>query len=393
MKALNRYRSTVTDSQERVEYRYVELRYEGDNIITGTLLRYDDTAVFPWGSKERFEAGCFGDLTSADVILHLQHERSEPIARTGGGGLTVTDTPVALSIRAELDMEDPDAMRAMRKVKNNLLRGLSVEFVPLKSRMESNSDGSYTEVHEQAELRGAGVVDKPQYKKSTLDKREEQDGMNDEQIRKLVEELLAKRELDAEASTSSMTAVIDAAMERFEATLDAKFDAKMKLRDDAEDERAKDKKDDMPPGDDPEEDMMGNMKKKKREDEPDAESTEAQVQEMAEARADLIVRVRSLMPDDFEFKGKSTHDILVVAAGEEVERAEERSDDYLMAKVEDIVERRAKADASNAKINGGNDRGNKQSGGDDFQVDDHRYTGNPNIDMLSLIERKRDKVN
>ena len=140
----------------------------------------------------------------------------------------MTDTPVALSIRAELDMEDPDAMRAMRKVKNNLLRGLSVEFVPLKSRMESNSDGSYTEVHEQAELRGAGVVDKPQYKKSTLDKREEQDGMNDEQIRKLVEELLAKRELDAEASTSSMTAVIDAAMERFEATLDAKFDAKMK---------------------------------------------------------------------------------------------------------------------------------------------------------------------
>ena len=217
--------------------------------------------------------------------------------------------------------------------------------------------------------------------------------MNDEQIRKLVEELLAKRESDAEASTSSMTAVIDAAMERFEAAWDTKFDAKMKARDDAEDERAKGKKDDFPPGDDPEEDMMGDMKKKKREDEPDAETTEAQVQEMAEARADLIVRVRSLMPEAFEFKGKSTHDILVAAAGEEVERAEERSDDYLMAKVEDIVDRRAKADTSNGQINGGDNRGNKQAGGDDFQVDDHRYTGNPNIDMLSLIERKRDKVN
>ena len=146
MKALNRYLSAVTDSQERVEYRYVELRYEGDNVITGTLLRYDDTAVFPDGSKERFVPGCFGDLANADVLLHVQHERSELIARTNGGGLTVADTPAALSIRAELDMEDPDAMRAMRKVKKGLLRGLSVEFVPLKSRMESNSDGSYTEV-------------------------------------------------------------------------------------------------------------------------------------------------------------------------------------------------------------------------------------------------------
>ena len=375
-----------------MEYRYVELRYEGDNVITGTLLRYDDTAVFPDGSKERFVPGCFGDLANADVILHVQHERSEPIARTGGGGLTVADTPVALSIRAELDMEDPDAMRAMRKVKKSLLRGLSVEFVPLKSRMESNSDGSYTEVYEQAVLRGAGVVDRPQYKKSTLDKREERDGMNEEEIRKMVEALLVKREADAESSTASVTAVIDAAMERFEAAWDTKFDAKMKARDDAEDERAKAKKDDFPPGDDPEEDMMGKGKKK-REDEPDAETTEAQVQDMAEARADLIVRVRSLMPEAFEFKGKSTHDILVAAAGEEVERAEERSDDYLMAKVEDIVDRRAKADTSNGQINGGDNRGNKQSGGDDFQVDDHRYTGNPNIDMLSLIERKRDKVN
>ena len=51
MKTLNRYQVEVAMPQERVEYRYVELRYEGDNVITGTLLRYDDTAVFPMGAK------------------------------------------------------------------------------------------------------------------------------------------------------------------------------------------------------------------------------------------------------------------------------------------------------------------------------------------------------
>ena len=60
-----------------------------------------------------------------------------------------------------------------------------------------------------------------------------------------------------------------------------------------------------------------------------------------QARADLIVQVQSLMPKDYEFAGKTRSEILVTAAGDEVPNAAERSDDYLHAKVEGILERRA----------------------------------------------------
>ena len=67
----------------------------------------------------------------------------------------------------------------------------------------------------------------------------------------------------------------------------------------------------------------------------------------AEARADLLVLVRGLLPNDFETRGKSDHEILVAAAGDEVATAADRSTEYLLAKVEDIAQRRADAEGKN----------------------------------------------
>ena len=47
-----------------VQTRYVELRFEGENVVSGTLMRYGDTARLPWGENERFEKGAFGDVPS-----------------------------------------------------------------------------------------------------------------------------------------------------------------------------------------------------------------------------------------------------------------------------------------------------------------------------------------
>ena len=74
-----------------------------------------------------------------------------------------------------------------------------------------------------------------------------------------------------------------------------------------------------------------------------AEQFDVEVRE----RADLVIQVRGLLADDFDFTGKSRHEILVAAAGDEVERADERSDDYLHAKIENILERRANAGRQN----------------------------------------------
>ena len=63
---------------------------------------------------------------------------------------------------------------------------------------------------------------------------------------------------------------------------------------------------------------------------------------MPKNRAELLTMVRGaeLLPKDFETRGKSDKDILVAAVGDEVKDVANRSEDYLRAKVESIIERR-----------------------------------------------------
>ena len=63
----------------------------------------------------------------------------------------------------------------------------------------------------------------------------------------------------------------------------------------------------------------------------------------AEDRADLLVLIRDLLPEGTVARGKTNKELLVLAAGEEVQDAAKRSEEYLLAKVEGIVERRADA--------------------------------------------------
>lgn len=142
------------------EKRYFELRNQG-NELSGTAIRYGDVASIAGIGRERFVAGCFGDLSSADVILNEQHDRNKPIARTGGGGLELIDTNTSLEIRANLNPEI--AGKCLALVKSKVLRGLSVEFQTLKQRIEAN-----TRIIERANLVGIGVVDKPAYANSIV---------------------------------------------------------------------------------------------------------------------------------------------------------------------------------------------------------------------------------
>ena len=276
-----------------------ELRYDADtNAINGTALRYGDVATFPWGDKERFEAGAFDNISQADVIVHAQHERDKAIARTGGSGLTLTDSPTSLDFRAELDPEDTDAKNTLVKYRRRIFRGASIEFMPLQHRLEVNKDGGYTIVHIKAELRGIGIVDRPQYKQSTL---REEVVMDEKQIRELIDSALSKRDDKGaparDTDTAQLTAAIGVATR---ASVDAEVnarvteavDAAMKKREEeqaaaaaiAEAERAKAAKDDE--GDDDDEDG----KKKKKNPFKDMAEMEAEIQK----RSDLRVQVASL---------------------------------------------------------------------------------------------------
>lgn len=142
------------------EYRFSELRAEG-RTLRGTAMPYN---VISPGHRELFRPGAFAGRL-ADVSLDVQHDRRRLIARTGGGGLELHDSPEALRMVAHLP-ETREANDALTLVRQRVLRGLSVEFNSLK---ETRQGG--IRIIEQAALPALSVVDSGSYPGTVVEAR------------------------------------------------------------------------------------------------------------------------------------------------------------------------------------------------------------------------------
>ena len=151
---------------DKIERRYSEGVTLDGRTLSGLAMPYGQVGK-PGGGKpnERFEAGAFGDLSNADVLLNTMHRRDRPLARSGDGGLTLADDGKALAVRAKLP-KTRDADDTLALVKAGVLRGLSVEF---RARQERREAG--VRVIERADLVAIAVVDKPSYEGATVDVR------------------------------------------------------------------------------------------------------------------------------------------------------------------------------------------------------------------------------
>ena len=123
-----------------VQRRFFDLRFdEQERRVSGTVMRYGDTATLPWGEKEKFEPGAFGEVAGSDVMLNVQHDRSLPIGRTTGGSMRLMDTGGALTVEATL----PDttiANDAFTNIRAGILRGFSASSsIPDETRMENDT--------------------------------------------------------------------------------------------------------------------------------------------------------------------------------------------------------------------------------------------------------------
>ena len=143
------------------EYRFTEIREVSGRVILGNIVVYGDVAQTRKG-RETFEPGAFGDVSQMDCILHVQHERARPLARTGGGGLVLTDSPQRLEIAAEMP-NTRDGDDALELVDKRILRGFSSEFHAKRERFDGG-----TRIIEAANLPGVGLVDTPQYRQSLI---------------------------------------------------------------------------------------------------------------------------------------------------------------------------------------------------------------------------------
>ena len=97
------------------------------------------------------------------MILNLQHDRARPLARTGGGGLDITDGTDRLTVRAMLPDTTDGRMtqgRLLRHDGQGVLRGFSVE---MKVEADEIDPGTRLRTIHRAKLHGLGLVDRPAY--------------------------------------------------------------------------------------------------------------------------------------------------------------------------------------------------------------------------------------
>ena len=139
--------------------RLIEIRATpGSREIAGVAVSYSDVARLPWG-QERFLPGSISWTDS--TMLTLQHDRSKPLARVGAG-LVLEDGENALTMRATMPRTSlgEDTLTLVRA---GVLRGLSLEFVPSRTKNEGS-----VMVVEAAKMTGLSVVDVPAYSESLI---------------------------------------------------------------------------------------------------------------------------------------------------------------------------------------------------------------------------------
>lgn len=296
-----------------------------DRTIEGVAVRYGDRGRIGYRAIDIIERGAFGSI--GDVVLNVQHDRGRAIARTGGGGLELIDGEESLTARASLP-DTTDGKDALTLVRANILRGLSMEYTVPKdgfSKSVEGDDDVYT--ISSATITGLAIVDSPAYEQSVITKAEAED----------------MPETDRSTELARLAAA--------EATAIAARDAAVKAQKDAEAQLAE---------------LTGENEKLKAERDAanqDREDAEGSVERLASERADLLVMTSGLLPKDFVPAGKSRKEILVAAAGDDVTNAAERSEDYLLARVEMISERRAAARKQPVMSGGSSGSRNAQNGG------------------------------
>ena len=146
-----------------IEYRFAPIEYRAESgTVEGVAVNYTDTAKIPGPSglvMESIRAGAFGRV--GDVVANIQHDRKRPLARTGGGGLDLSDGPERMTARLSLP-DTTDGRDARILLDRGVLRGLSVEMIV--------NDEDYTgreRIINRAELKGLALVDRPAYRLST----------------------------------------------------------------------------------------------------------------------------------------------------------------------------------------------------------------------------------
>ena len=142
---------------------------ENEAIIEGYFVVYNsETELWP-GAYEEVAPGAFEESIKTKNIMCLDnHDSRVVLASTESNTLELKSDEKGLWGRVTLDLEDPFAKSAYRKVQTGKVKGCSFGFIPTKEEAINNDDGSIKWRILEAELFEVSITAFPAYPQTDI---------------------------------------------------------------------------------------------------------------------------------------------------------------------------------------------------------------------------------
>lgn len=132
-----------------MEQRYIKMHEvttrsddEGNPILEGYFVRYDDVYEIAPGATESVARGAFAESITGDVRALYNHNTDVVLGRTSAGTLELKDTDQGLWGKVIINSKDSQAMDAYARIARGDITGCSFGFDVEKESTEIRDDGS-----------------------------------------------------------------------------------------------------------------------------------------------------------------------------------------------------------------------------------------------------------
>lgn len=142
---------------------------EGEAVIEGYFVVYDqETELWP-GAFEEVAPGAFeASLRATDIIALDNHDSRMVLGSVLSDTLELKSDAIGLWGSVKIDLEDPNAKSAYRKVQTGKVRGCSFGFYPTKEERIENDDGTTKWRITEAELLEVSITAFPAYPQTDI---------------------------------------------------------------------------------------------------------------------------------------------------------------------------------------------------------------------------------
>lgn len=142
---------------------------ENEAIIEGYFVVYDsETELWP-GAFEEVAPGAFeNSLREKDIFCLDNHDSRAVLASLGSETLELKSDSKGLWGKVTLDLEDPIAKSAFRKVQTGKVKGCSFGFYPTREDHINNDDGTFKWRILEAELFEVSITAFPAYPQTDI---------------------------------------------------------------------------------------------------------------------------------------------------------------------------------------------------------------------------------